>query len=593
MFGTTIRRYAATAAGSLLLLGPATGWAAPYTGTLTAGQIKNWSDTTAWSPTGTPGSGDDVTLNSIAWPSGWQLNLNAGWGANSLTINATDGNDELLSIQVSGTVGVLNFNRTTTDGHSSRIDFASTTTLTLTELNETGDRPWRIFMAGNTDQVLKFVGNAKIRYVGTGGSGGTEKTALGMGNDFSGATSVWLGQYNTSKPLLSETLEMPIAHNYVNALILGRSDNVLQTWSVQSGNHPLLKLYVGTGRQSIQKVGTGDVSMPDVDLALDVAAIDGGAISGDGNGWWTGNDYSGTITANSFTALNTSAAYRRFGIGGRLVLDGDAGRQAGGAGTGHAFTAITGNADMEVYLRTGQWSVGNIGPLEVAPGGGDIYLGSTGTGGVEFNISQAARDNDKRVGLACVKAQGITIASPASFITDKERNGQPEARWGGQIEFSGSFVNQSTRNVDFRVDHSTLRALGFGSFEAPSADNGLTGPGTSNYEIAALVLGRDAAGTANTKAWLLLTDSFNNAPGGTPEALYVDSLQLFNGSLFETRGLPVYFKNSGSWQLAVPSTITPFAFGDGTGFLVVPEPAALALLAAGSLLFWRRRSPGT
>jgi hypothetical protein len=304
--------------------------------------------------------------------------------------------------------------------------------------------------------------------------------------------------------------------------------------------------------------------------------------------------HSGTVYANSLSVFASPATTprRELQILGRLVVDGQTGLQAGGAGSGRAVNVVTGNYDTYVKMNSGYWGGSSaFGTLEAAPGAPEFYFGSSGTGTVRLNICNDSRDTHGYIDTPTLIANTLHLG-PTAYIDDKnDWTGAVVNR--GLLEFRGRFVNECAQNTLWLTEKSTFRAIGgagIQSFEAPSADLGLAGPGAGNYLIDRLVLGQDSAGATGT-TWLHLEDAFGNAPGSGAEAVYVNTLELYAGSLLELRGLNLYHKNSGAWQLAVADAVTPFAYGDGTGFILVPEPAAGGLLlVAGVLALCGRRS---
>lgn len=596
MSSTTIRRHLTAAARVLVLVGTATGWAGIFASNLTNGQSKNWSDATAWSPAGgPPGLSDTATFtNFLPWAQSWTLTLDSGWAADTINVTtaAQQYNGHILALSAGGTVNTLNLTlNQIAGGNGFYFQHSNSNTMAMTQFNQLGTVFGTWLFAAGSNATWAWQNAAQITYFT-----GTTNTLAGHLH-FENATSVNL-QRSSATPNAGiygsanvETIANTAANGGVSWFI-GRSDNLTQTWTVGGGGHPVLLVNPSQYNAMIQKVGTGDVSMPDVDLRLN-ANLDGG-ISSTGLGNHGGLTAGGTIFANSLTVdAAASSAARTVGIIEHVTLDGQAGLNGGGSGNGRAFSAVTGNQNLLLQVNNfGALSTLEVGRIEIAPTGGEFYLGSTGTGKVQLNIGNNNRDDHAHIGNVAVTANTINFASPGTYLSDRCLWQDLDANANGILEFRRSFLNASTQNTLFRMDHTTLRSLGSGMFEAPSADWALAGPGTSNYEIASLILGKDAT-NASSPAWLMLQDVANNAPGTGAEALYVDSLQLFNGSLFETRGLPVYFKNSGSWQLAVPSTITPFAYGDGTGFLIVPEPGALGLLlGAGAWLLRRRAAAG-
>ena len=121
---------------------------------------------------------------------------------------------------------------------------------------------------------------------------------------------------------------------------------------------------------------------------------------------------------------------------------------------------------------------------------------------------------------------------------------------------------------EFRVDHTTLRAIGGGTnslqtLECMSQDQGAVSAGfTNNFAFANLILGQTGAG-ATSIAFLALGDAYdNNRSDANPEVVYVTNLKLYANSILYLNGFKLYHKTSGSWQAA---TVGNFSYGDGSG----------------------------
>jgi hypothetical protein len=216
--------------------------------------------------------------------------------------------------------------------------------------------------------------------------------------------------------------------------------------------------------------------------------------------------------------------------------------------------------------------------IEIAPSGGAFYLDGSAPAGrvaLECYYPAAVRTN------ACLIANTIDLASPRTYITDRDPNNDTVANAGGTIEFRGDLINQSQLTNEFRLDSSTLRAIGGGTnairrFECASRDVGARDPGTNNFALGRLVLGQRSSGATGAVKLLLCDQYDNNTADAAVEALYATNLALYANSILCLNGCPLYCKNSGAWQRVYAA---PFPDGDGTGQVWdTPQPPTGALM---------------
>jgi hypothetical protein len=552
-----------------------------YFSCLTNGQNKTWSDPTAWTPNGVPTIYDTVTItNQIPWAGGWALTLDAGWAADTINAsNTTAGmNSHVLAVGADGAVRVFNVNNNSTYiGGQYQWSQNSATTVSMTEFNNIGSVLGGWWFGGGGNATWSWQNAAQITYFT-----GIANTLPGH-LIFTNATSVNLKRSSTapnSGVYGSTNMEIIVntAANGGVSWFIGRADNQPQPWTVSGGGHPVLKVYASQGSAAIQKTGRGNVSMPDVDLFLD-GSRDGG-ISSTGLGNHGGGTAGGIIAANSLTIDATPSAGTRFiGIVEHLLLDGQAGLDAGGAGNGRAFSAVTSNQNLLVQINNiGSVPAIDVGQLEIAANGGEVYVASVGTGTVCLSICNNNRDEHTHIASVAVTANTLNLASANSYLSDRCRWQDIDANANGNLEFRGNFISRGTLTNLWRTDHTTVRAIGGGTnavqyWECLSQDLGAVSAGfTNNFALARLVLGQSAPG-ATAKVELALRDQYdNNTADAAPEAVYVTNLTLYGGSILYLNGFNLYYKNTGSWQKAVPGTFAP---GDGTGkirsFLTPPN----------------------
>ncbi len=552
-----------------------------YSCALTNGQSGKWSAAATWKngagAPGVPTKLDTIIVNAL--PTGtFNLDLDAGWGAKALTLNSTGTAMHYLSLQSDGFVETLTFNTAAVPWVNGLFWQQFDKKVTLQQYSITGPNIPSVNWGGGYGSALLFTNAAQITYHTT------NITELSCQANFSGAASVHLAR---STALTTTTVET-IANLAGNTLpfAIGRCDNGKQTWTVAAGSHPLLCAVDGSQSMGFSKVGTGDVMMPDVDLAVIPNVGHSTAISASGFASCYGEAlYGGTLYANSLQysrAGSVNVTTARFDVVGNLVLGGQAGRQAGGAGNGRAFSLVSPTNGLTRFKIGSQstyiWHnipLGNAaalaGHLTITPAGGDFYLYAPPSGAVRLELYSGPSNRAN----ATITANTIHLASPSVTIDDRDPNNTNDVYAGGTIEFRGDFVSQCTDNNNFRLDHSTLRVIGGGtkamqSWECMSSTNQPTEPGTNNFVIGELALGQTSTGSVN-KVELVLRDQNDNNTGdaGRPEALYVGSLTMYAGSVLYLNGRTLYCKNSGLW-LRPP--LGSYTAGDGSGRILDTPP---------------------
>jgi len=198
-----------------------------------------------------------------------------------------------------------------------------------------------------------------------------------------------------------------------------------------------------------------------------------------------------------------------------------------------------------------------------------------------------------------IKAGGLESKIAVSSLT-LDTSAAVKMTDGAAFEVAGSFQNAMTNAAAFGMDTGILRFCGVGSawMEAAGQDAGdsIT---SGNFGMMQLVIG--APTLAATKVFL--TDIYDNDGLGQDgrEALYlfgsggIDGLELYGGSQLILGDVPVYAFLDGAMvnlhSLFGPGErIIPFnASGGNEGFLVIPEPATMLLLAWGGAVLLRRR----
>lgn len=568
-----------------IMLGTAfTAQATSYTVNLVAGDY-HWTNAATFTPNGVPGIGDDVVFGALPYSSStMNLYMDGDQEANSLTLtNAAQANNHNFIISTNR-INIVKCYRQNKAGNDHSITLNDKCLLRLTEFHDLGLYRSRIPVP-NSDAEWRFEGAARItyhsEYADASAGGGGWACVL----NFTNASSVYLARNANS---ISNNCEFictrATGNDYRNlgTVRIGRGDNAAQVWTVGAGSHPVLYVLPSGQSTALAKCGAGAVTMPDVDLFIAVAAFDCGISS---NGQYSGATAGGTISANSLTVDATrSTAARTVGIVEHLLLDGQAGLEAGGAGNGRAFSVVTSNQNLKVQINNyASVPTINVGQIEVAPNGGEVYLNSVGTGTVQLNIGNNNRDVHTYTNSVAVIANTLNIASTNSYLSDRCQWQDIDANANANLEFRGDFISRSTLTNLWRTDSSTFRAIGGGTnkvqyWECMSQDNGTNAPGTNNFALAKLIVGKTATGST-TNTILSLRNLYDNNTGdsGAAEAVYVTKLEIYAGSQLHLNGLNLYYKNSGSWVKAVESQ-TPFPSGDGTGYLGAPPPLGTVIM---------------
>jgi len=231
------------------------------------------------------------------------------------------------------------------------------------------------------------------------------------------------------------------------------------------------------------------------------------------------------------------------------------------------------NTGGEVDLSSLRTTTGSQVQFNVASGG-KLMLGSpTITDGARLIVDATT---------SLVHVAGDLTLSPTSRVVV---TGAATVEVGG--DFSFLYTDETAMNLDRAIFH--IVGSGMEYLEVGSEDKGLpAGPASANFGLGQLVVGSDGAPTV---VQLLEVVDNGNRTGGNPEALYLyglggpDGLRILGGSTFVIDNLNVYTTENNAWV-----HINKDLFGPGQvripydqGFIELPEPATLGLMALGGL----------
>ena len=262
-------------------------------------------------------------------------------------------------------------------------------------------------------------------------------------------------------------------------------------------------------------------------------------------------------------------------------------------------TSLRGGAgDDKLRISVSSSGVIDLSSLQSVPVGtavfdveaeGTLKLGNfTVTGNSTFNINDVTSVVDV--------AGSLLLDSVAVF----------KVATGGGLSVGGNFSFATQNETAFTTSSGILAFDGAGTFGSPQflevggLDAGTGDPGNSgNFGIGQLVIGTDDQTTV-----VSLVDVIDNGNRASPEALYLfglggpDGLLLRNGSTLVIDNIPVYAWVNGGW-IRLNDLFTGGAnsidFGlltnnpADSGFVAIPEPASLGLLAFSGLAIIRRR----
>jgi hypothetical protein len=243
----------------------------------------------------------------------------------------------------------------------------------------------------------------------------------------------------------------------------------------------------------------------------------------------------------------------------------------------------------------------------IATTGGTIDLSSlqTVTGGVGFAKFSANAGGTMIFGdLLLTDALNLSVADGASkAVVDGGFHLDPSSdlsiTGGATVQITGDFSYEYTSGSKLNADDGILQfhTAGDHQFEVGGVDLDVGGSTSGNLGLGRLIVGDDGAGARVTL--VNLYDNLN--PGGT-EALYLygsgglDGLEILGNSMLIIGDVPVYAWVDGTMvdlhSLFGPGeVIIPFqdAGGFNDGWIAIPEPATLTLLALGGLVVLRRK----
>jgi len=246
----------------------------------------------------------------------------------------------------------------------------------------------------------------------------------------------------------------------------------------------------------------------------------------------------------------------------------------------------------------------NDGRLRVVAGTAEVLGGLSGQGDLRVDASACLTVNsDLSAGAVDVWGM-LSLPSPWAEITvggglTLHDTAELEAPAGACVRMTGSaFANYSTDESALAdLAEIELVFVGGAAVVDPFEVASLPGGGFhANFALGTLTLGDAAVGRVRL---VDLADNGNRGPHGR-ECLFLHDLTIGSGSELDLNGLDLYLQGDATGLLAgwiaddrlidATGRLLGAAFDGGSGWTSVPEPATLALLAAGSMgVLIRRR----
>ena len=513
------------------------------------GSDGNWDESTSWNPEGVPnGDSDTAAIETVADVT---VTMNGSYTLGGLTVGSGDSltmsDGAWLTIGSSGSGGTLTNNGTI---------FLNSTTTTYTQLIADGN----VTLSGNGTLTL---GQEVYARLGYGGSGGSFTNNAGHIIQGKGQLSTTVNNMGTIVADGGILWVNAAATNAGATMTTAGSSGILKISATVSGGsiNPgsgTVRLEGATldGTSNDVTIGTGAVEMPTGGALLKGNVTSGADIVVNDGVWLTigSSGSGGTLTNNGTIFLNsTTTTYTQLIADGNVTLSGNGtltlGQEvyarlgyggSGGSFTNNAVHTIKGTGRILADINNNGEIIAQNGTLTIqspVTGAGSVETADNGTLDIQQNLGTGDFTMANLGTLQVAINRVVTLTGDFTFYqTD-------ETKWNWSVPSSLQMSGAGTQNQTLEVG-----GLDQGEQMAGFSDN---------FELPGLLL--ENSGTVVT-----LVDEIDNGNRSSPEALYTYGLYVNTGTTLYLNGLNLYTTIGGEVPIPVQVTPGSQLFGGGT-----------------------------